>query len=168
MYSPDSIRYYANRGIIVTRGRNNMARRIKSKSRKYYGNRTFGGGNTKNRRGKGSKGGKGRGGFHKHKRMHYIVTEGTSTTESGFVNESRRKTQEINIRKVEKMIMVGKAKPQGDSYDLDLRKKGKYTKLLGNGELNYKANITVDAYTASAKEKVEKAGGKIITKAAKE
>ncbi len=33
-------------------------------------------------------------------------------------------------------------------------------KVLGNGELNKKLTVQVKAYTASAKEKIEKAGGK--------
>ena len=64
-----------------------MARRFESrKKKKYAGNRTFGAGNKKNRRGKGSRGGVGRGGYHKHRWFHTIKTEGTSQTEPGFVN----------------------------------------------------------------------------------
>ena len=33
-------------------------------------------------------------------------------------------------------------------------------KVLGNGELTKAVNVKVSAYTASAKEKIEKAGGK--------
>ena len=32
-------------------------------------------------------------------------------------------------------------------------------KILGNGELTKKLNVKVSAYSASAKEKIEKAGG---------
>ncbi|MEK6843026.1 MAG: uL15m family ribosomal protein [Candidatus Micrarchaeota archaeon] len=140
-----------------------MARRIKSKSRKHYGNRTFGAGNTKNRRGKGSRGGVGRAGFHKHKRMMYLVTEGPSTTEPGFVNMGKRKTQEIGLNDISKQIEKGKFKLEAGLYNVDLLKRGKFVKLLGNGEFKYKASIKVDSFSKSAKEKVEKAGGKLIS-----
>ncbi|MFH1257525.1 MAG: uL15m family ribosomal protein [Candidatus Micrarchaeota archaeon] len=140
-----------------------MARRIKSKSRKNYGNRTFGAGNTKNRRGKGSRGGVGRGGFHKHNRMKYLVEEGPSTTAPGFVNVSRKKIIEVPLNQLQRQIEKNVAKKEGDGYAFDLRRKGKLVKLLGNGEFKYKANITVDLFSGSAKAKVESAGGKIIS-----
>ncbi len=149
---------------MIQGGGNKMARRLNSRSRKHYGNRTFGAGNTKNRRGKGSRGGVGRAGFHKHKRLHYIVTEGNSTTAPGFINVTRRKIEEIGLNKLVKRIEAGEFKKDGDAYSIDIRKKGKTVKLLGNGDFGFKANITADLFSMSAKEKVEKAGGKIITK----
>ncbi|MBI5225063.1 uL15 family ribosomal protein [Candidatus Micrarchaeota archaeon] len=140
-----------------------MARRIKSKSRKHYGNRTFGAGNTKNRRGKGSRGGVGRAGFHKHKRLHYLVTEGPSTTAPGFVNMGKRPIMEIGLNDVSRQIEKGKFKQEAGLYDANLLRKGKFVKLLGNGEFKYKASIKVDSFSKSAKIKVEKAGGKLIS-----
>ena len=49
-----------------------MARRNTSRRFKHRGNRTHGGGNTKNRRGKGNRGGVGRAGYHKHRWLHTI------------------------------------------------------------------------------------------------
>ncbi|MFH0971044.1 MAG: uL15m family ribosomal protein [Candidatus Micrarchaeota archaeon] len=139
-----------------------MARRTRSKTRKFYGNRTFGGGNTKNRRGKGSRGGVGRAGFHKHKRLQYIVNEGPAPLDSGFVNDAKKKVKVVGLNVLAKKIIKGLIKPEGSQYRIDLREKGKFVKLLGNGEFIYNAVISVDAFSASAKEKVEKAGGKIV------
>ncbi len=139
-----------------------MARRIKSKKRKYYGNRSFGGGNAKNRRGKGSRGGVGRAGYHKHKRMQYLVNEGTSTTAPGFVNVSRRNVCEYGLNDITKQIEKGILKQKGGIYEADLRIRKKRVKLLGNGGMNYKVNVIVDTFSNSAKEKIENAGGKII------
>ena len=40
-------------------------------------------------------------------------------------------------------------------------RKGQPVKVLGTGEITVKVNLTVDAFSASAKEKVEAAGGSI-------
>ena len=37
-------------------------------------------------------------------------------------------------------------------------------KVLGNGELTKKVNITADKFSATAKEKIEKAGGTVVSK----
>jgi len=45
-----------------------------------------------------------------------------------------------------------------------VNKKYKKLKLLGPGELKDKLNFEVDAVSKSAKEKIEKLGGKVILK----
>lgn len=40
-----------------------------------------------------------------------------------------------------------------------IKKRDKYIKLLGNGELTKAVNVTVDKFTETAKAKLEKAGG---------
>ena len=130
--------------------------------RKHLGNRTHGGGNTKNRRGKGSKGGKGRGGFHKHKRMHYIVMGEISSTEPGFVNPTRKEFIAVNLREISKGISNGKYKKEGDAYAVDLTVKKKLIKVLSGGAISQKANVKANAFSEVAKEKIEKAGGKAV------
>ena len=135
--------------------------RLRKRSRKFAGTRSHGTGNAKNRRGKGSRGGVGRAGFHKHKRLHYLKVEGTSTTMPGFVNVTGSKIEAIGLNEIQRRIDRGIYKPEGGMFRIDLRKKGKYVKLLGNGEIASKAEIMANFYSASAKERVEKAGGKI-------
>ncbi len=47
--------------------------------------------------------------------------------------------------------------------EIDLSKLG-YGKLLGRGEIKQKLTVKVEKFSASAKEKLEKAGGKLISK----
>ena len=49
-----------------------------------------------------------------------------------------------------------------------IKKNDKFVKLLGNGELTKKLEVALEKVSGSAKEKVEKAGGKIITEETKE
>lgn len=140
-----------------------MARRIKSKLRKHYGNRTFGAGNKKNRRGKGVRGGVGRAGYHKHKWLHTIKTEGTTQTAAGFVNVAKRNVVEVGLNELAKKIEAGKFKEENGAYNIDVTEKGVLVKVLGNGDFPFKANVKANAFSASAKEKIEKAGGTALT-----
>ena len=45
-----------------------------------------------------------------------------------------------------------------------LKKSVSLVKVLGNGEITKKVTIDVDKISASAKEKVEKAGGSVVSK----
>lgn len=84
----------------------------------------------------------------------------------GFKNRFRITFQELNIGKIQDLI----DKKVIDNTTLDrevlynlgiLRKKDIPLKVLGNGELTSSINITADKFTASAKEKIEKAGGTV-------
>ena len=101
-----------------------MARRISSKKRKHLGNRTYGGGNTKNRRGKGNRGGVGRAGFHKHKWLHTIKFEGTCQKDrgiKGFFNPTRENLKEISLRELNGRIAAGEFKPDSQGvYSINL------------------------------------------------
>ena len=46
-------------------------------------------------------------------------------------------------------------------YNEGIINKGEKVKILGNGDLNVKLNVTVDAYSATAKSKIEAAGGTV-------
>jgi large subunit ribosomal protein L15 len=46
-------------------------------------------------------------------------------------------------------------------YNEGIINKGEKVKILGNGELTVKLNVTVDAYSATAKSKIEAAGGTV-------
>lgn len=78
-----------------------------------------------------------------------------------------------NVRFADKVVVVNTAHLQkffeeGDTVNEEsLRAKGlvkgafDQVKVLGNGELSKKLTVSVDALSASAKEKIEKAGGSI-------
>ena len=49
-----------------------------------------------------------------------------------------------------------------------VKKNDTLVKLLGNGELTKKLEVSLDKISASAKEKIEKAGGKVVAELNKE
>lgn len=79
----------------------------------------------------------------------------------GFKNPFRTECQVVNLDKLAALY------PDGGTVTVDdLVAKGavrgrQLVKVLGTGELNAKLDVTVDAWSASAKEKIEKAGGTI-------
>lgn len=70
----------------------------------------------------------------------------------------------INVASLEKVYV------DGETVNLDtlvakglVKKSEKLVKILGEGDLNKKLEVAVPAVSASAKEKIEKAGGKVIS-----
>tara|TARA_B100000795_G_scaffold90448_1_gene65754 strand:- start:986 stop:1435 length:450 start_codon:yes stop_codon:yes gene_type:complete len=84
----------------------------------------------------------------------------------GFTNINRIEHQGINIEKLQALVDSGKIT---DTVNLDilianrLAGKNDLVKILGNGELKAKLNITVHKFTASAKAAIEAAGGEAVT-----
>ncbi len=79
----------------------------------------------------------------------------------GFTNPNRVEYQVVNV------AAIGRLFPEGGDVtvkDLILKgavRKGELVKVLGQGEISVKVNVVVDAFSDSAKEKIEAAGGKI-------
>jgi large subunit ribosomal protein L15 len=132
-----------------------MARRVKSKKSKYLGNRSYGGGNTKNRRGKGNKGGKGRAGWHKHKWLKTIKSGEFKNRKRGF-HSTEAKPASITLQQVASLISTGKFPKEGNVYQVKLD----LFKVVSSPEFTIPANITAVAFSKNAKQLVEKAGGK--------
>ena len=80
------------------------------------------------------------------------------------VRKNEFNSNTINLSKlsnqIEGWVKSEKAKKTKDIYSIDLSKLG-YDKLLSDGELNKKLNVSIIAYSAKAKAKLEAAGGKI-------
>lgn len=79
----------------------------------------------------------------------------------GFKNPARVEYQVVNLTTLGELFPEG-----GDVTVEDLVSKGavrpkKLVKILGNGEIDVKLNVTVDAWSGSAKEKIEAAGGSL-------
>ena len=91
----------------------------------------------------------------------------------GFNNIFRKEFAEVNFWRLEQAIAAGKL-DAGKPIDADallaagvIRRKKDGVKLLGKGALSSKLDITVYAASATAREAVEKAGGKLtVTKPA--
>jgi len=142
-----------------------MARRIKSKKRKYLGNRSYGRGNTKNGRGKGTRGGVGRAGYHKHRWLKTIKEGLHKSRRHGFVNRNSESVlmTEITIAQLQKNVDKGLYKKSADGkYDVALPVR---TKVLSQGKLTAALKISAGAFSAAAKEKITKAGGQVLESA---
>lgn len=140
-----------------------MARRKERKWKKFLATRTWGAGNTKNRRGKGSRGGKGYAGSHKHRWAWILKYEPDHFGRSGFVNKNAKpKLDATNISTIASQVLGGKLKKEGSMsvFEFD-------GKILGAGELSMPVHVKALAFSESAKAKIEKAGGKIELKGSK-
>ena len=79
----------------------------------------------------------------------------------GFKNPFRVEYQVVNLYQLAELYPEG-----GDVTVADLVKKGavrknESVKVLGTGEITVKLNVEVDKVSASAKEKIEAAGGSV-------
>ena len=126
----------------------NMARRIKSRMTRHLGNRTHGAGNTKNRRGKGNKGGKGRAGFHKHKWLQTIKLGLHKPLKHGF-HSRFAKPVEFTLSEISRQISLGKWQKEGSVYKVLL---GKSAKVLSTGALEFPAAISAGSFSPKAVE----------------
>jgi len=133
------------------------------KSKGQRGNTTYGHGARKKWMGSGGHGGKGMSGTGKradHKKSLVIKLYGNDYFgKQGITCRStqRKKAKEINLREIQQNL-ESLMKKFGKGTILVLKK----YKILGDGELSSKLEIKAKAFTASAKEKIEAAGGKAI------
>jgi len=86
----------------------------------------------------------------------------------GFKNPFRVEYQVVNVDRIAKHF------PEGGTVDADalvakgLVRAGHPVKVLGTGEITVKVDVKVDKVSASAKEKIEKAGGSVTVPTADE
>jgi large subunit ribosomal protein L15 len=86
----------------------------------------------------------------------------------GFTNIFRVEFQKVNVERLEALAASGKFKDGVVTPELlyslgVVSKKSDLVKILGNGELKSKLNITAHAFSKSAIEKIEAVGGKSQT-----
>ncbi|UCD03467.1 MAG: uL15 family ribosomal protein [Candidatus Aenigmatarchaeota archaeon] len=129
---------------------------VRKKVVRQRGHRTHGWGSPKKHRGKGSRGGRGMAGSEKHRKTYVLKYARDRIGKQGFTAKRTKNLLSINLREAAKLA--------GKSKKLDLTALG-YDKLLGTGEIKAALEIKVDYFSAGAKQKVEAAGGKIISDA---
>jgi len=122
---------------------------------------TYGYGSMKKHRGAGNRGGRGMAGTGKRadqKKSKILKTIGKKYYgKYGF----NRPQSTVKINKVINLSEINeKAVKKGDLFVFDA---SKYDKVLANGNLTKKIKITCKSFSASAQEKIEKAGGEAIT-----
>ena len=138
-----------------------MATRFR-KSRRQRGSRYCGWGQIGQHRQSGSRGGTGGAGKHKHLWIRTVIEEpehfGHDSTKSMRQN---RLTRWINLRDINDLVSRFGSTDEHGKPMLDLRSIG-YNKLLGGGTLQEPIVLNVAKVSATAKQKIELAGGEIV------
>lgn len=138
------------------------------KTRKKRGSRTVGWGRVGQHRKTGQKGGR-KVGRRKHLWTWVLRYEPDYFSKKGFYSARRKEINAVNVGELEELarkLSIERELPEKDAMPfLDLDQLG-YSKLLGTGTLAKPFSIKVTSYSKSAAEKVEEAGGKIVTKEA--
>ena len=140
-----------------------------SKKRRQRGSRTHGGGTHKNRRGAGNRGGRGNAGRDKHQ-IHGQEPLG----KHGFTRppELDRDVSEISLRSIDEDVGLwaadGLAEETDFGYRVDVRDvvedghDADVVKVLGSGQVRTQIEVVADAFTDSARDAIESAGGDAV------
>ena len=79
----------------------------------------------------------------------------------GFKNPERIEFQAVNVSTINALFPKGGDVSVEDLYEVGAARKGHPVKVLGNGDISVKVNVTVHSFSASASEKIAAAGGSI-------
>ncbi|MGP8319544.1 MAG: uL15m family ribosomal protein [Methanosarcinaceae archaeon] len=138
----------------------------KTKTKKFRGSRTCGGGTTKNRRGAGNRGGRGRAGGCKHHNVRAMQL-GYAYGKHGF-KRPLKMIHDASIANVgeldelaDQLVDEGFAQLEDGVYSMNLKKLD-IEKVLGTGQVIKSLAITANGFSASARNKIEAAGGTCI------
>lgn len=137
-----------------------MATRFR-KTRKLRGSRTHGWGQIGQHRASGHKGGLGNAGMHKH-----LFSTLLKDDPDHFGHDSTHPPHPLITKKWASVrdlddIFAKHGKQDGGKKVIDLDGLG-YDKLLGGGQTKNAYSVKVGRYTASAEEKIKKAGGEVL------
>ncbi len=134
------------------------------RTRKYRGSRYCGWGQVGQHRKSGSRGGKGYAGGHKHFWIQTVKYNPNRYRRIGFVPPSSLKSlpATINVGELENLALkLMGAEAMKSGAELDLAEIG-VGKLLGRGSISTALKVRVESASASAKSKLEEAGGSIV------
>jgi large subunit ribosomal protein L15 len=79
----------------------------------------------------------------------------------GFKNRFRVEFQVVNVATLEKLFPKGGTVGPDELVEAGAVRKGEPVKVLGNGDLSVKLDITANAFSESAAEKITAAGGTV-------
>lgn len=135
-------------------------------TKKFRGSRTCGGGTTKNRRGAGNRGGRGKAGACKH---HFVraMQRGYSYGKHGFTlpTSVSKDVSIVNVGELDELAPYlteeGLARLEDGVYHVNLGDLG-IEKVLGSGRVTRSLSVTSEEFSASARKKIEGAGGNCI------
>ncbi len=139
---------------------------MRTKTKKFRGKRTFGAGTHKNRRGGGSRGGRGNAGICKH---HFVraMQLGLSFGKHGFTRPPAVVDDKVIVNvseideAIEQLVADGLAEKKDNAYHIQLSNIG-IEKVLGGGKVTKPLYITANEFSSTAKQKIEEAKGKAI------
>jgi large subunit ribosomal protein L15 len=77
----------------------------------------------------------------------------------GFVSPNRVEFQAVNVAAIERLVPEGGTITVADLVAKGAVRKGQPVKVLGQGDISVKVNITADAFSDSARTKITAAGG---------
>lgn len=77
----------------------------------------------------------------------------------GFKNPFRVEYQVVNVGRVAELFPQGGSVSVADLVDAGAVRSGSLVKVLGNGDVDVALDVTADAFSGSAKAKLEGAGG---------
>ncbi len=135
-----------------------MAKRKGRQKKNYLGTRSFGRGDTKNRRGSGNRGGRGKAGICKHKWTWAAKYAKDYYGKHGFVRPVKKKKlpvvhlYELNMKAARKEL----EEKEGKFF---FRFQGK---VLGTGMLSFPVSVKAVQWSKKAEEKIKAAGGEIV------
>jgi large subunit ribosomal protein L15 len=79
----------------------------------------------------------------------------------GFTNFNRREMQIINVSDLARLSKIDEVTPAVMLKFGLIKNSNKPVKVLGDGELKQKLSVSANAFSKSAREKIEAAGGKV-------
>ena len=82
----------------------------------------------------------------------------------GFKNPFKAEYQVVNLDRISALFPEGGSVGVEELVAKGAVRGGHPVKVLGSGEITVKVDLTVDAFSASAKEKIEAAGGSITAR----
>lgn len=138
----------------------------KEKTKKFRGSRTCGGGTHKNRRGGGSRGGRGNAGGCKH---HFVrnYKRGITYGKHGFKRPLSITSEKVIVNvgeideAIEQLVADGMAEKRGEEFHINLADIG-IEKVLGTGKVTKSLFVTAGEFSAQAIQKLEDAAGNAI------
>ncbi|MCQ6962057.1 uL15m family ribosomal protein [Methanolobus chelungpuianus] len=137
---------------------------VKGNTKKFRGSRTCGGGTGKNRRGAGNRGGRGKCGGNAHHQTRAIQRGYNLGLAKGFVRpfKTLHDASIVNVGELDELadqlVEDGFAELRDGVYHIDLEDLD-IEKVLGTGRVSKKLAITACEFSATAKAKIESAGG---------
>ncbi len=132
-----------------------MKRKGKQK-KKFLGTRSHGRGNTKNRRGAGSRGGRGMGGIDKHKWSWAMNIDKNYYCKHGFSNPTRKKVDVVHLYEINQSAVKNKLEKKGDKFKFEFR-----GKVLATGKVTVPLSIKASAWSKNVEKKLSESGGEI-------